>query len=129
MTPPPRRMQRRPRPPLAGSLSPEQLAQALRSDTVVEFRGEEQFMPHAERDSPAVAEFSQMLPRGVHRAPWVHQPKRPEWLAIDSRHRLIAASVLPWSVLRDEERRTAEVRSIVHELTRILDAFDPVSIP
>lgn len=101
-------------------------AHPFRSDSVIEFDGPRHFMPSPTGEAPSVAEHLRTLPRGVHRAPWVHQGKRPEWLAITSRGRLIAASVLPFHALKSTDAKRHEARAIRDELTRILNAFDPV---
>lgn len=102
-------------------------AHPFRADAVIEFDGPRHFMPTAAGAAPSVAEHLPMLPRGVHRAPWVHPGNRPEWVAISSRRRLVAASVLPVSALRTKDARRSEGRAIRDELARLLDALDSES--
>ncbi len=86
--------------------------------TVWPFNGARSFLPHD--GAPSVAQHADMLPRGVHRAPWYRAPHRPEWLAIDADGCLVASLALPHMSSGDSDARKAVVRGIVRDLRALV---------
>jgi hypothetical protein len=90
----------------------------------VVFKSRPTFLP-IDGASPLGADNMHLLPRGVHRAPWLRVGRQPEWLAIDGSHRLVRTACGPHLFDGRVAEHAVEAQRVVAELQMLLDAIAP----